>query len=301
MTRTIGFIGLGNMGHPMAMRLVGAGFRVVACDQSEANLERAVQGGASPARSIAAAAGEADRIICMVGTTAQTEEVLFGSDGVAAAARRGSVVLCMNTIEPSAARRFFVRLADRGIAMLDAPVSGGTPRAAAGTLVVMAGGDAGIFEGCRDIFAAIGNEWRLVGPAGSGMAMKLVNNMLAQINIVAVCEAFVLAERAGLDLELMCEIVRAGTGDSAAFRGRDRRLLARDFVPGGSVDICLKDQELQTAFAHELGMPLMVASLTKQIYQAAHAAGYGSEDAGAVIKVFEAMAGKGVRGPGVTG
>lgn len=299
MSRTVGFIGLGNMGYPMAMRLVKAGFQVVACDQSEANLERAVQGGASPARSIAAVA-EADRIICMVGTTAQTEEVLFGSHGVAAA-RRGSVVLCMNTIEPSAARRFSVRLADRGIAMLDAPVSGGTPRAAAGTLVVMAGGDAGIFESCRDIFAAIGNEWRLVGPAGSGMAMKLVNNMLAQINIVAVCEAFVLAERAGLDLELMCEIVRAGTGDSAAFRGRDRRLLARDFVPGGSVDICLKDQELQTAFARELGMPLMVASLTKQIYQAAHAAGYGSEDAGAVIKVFEAMAGKGVRGTGAAG
>lgn len=298
MNRTVAFIGLGNMGHPMAMRLVGAGFRVVAYDRSEAALQRALAGGASPAPSVAAAVADADRVVCMVGTTEQTQTVLFDGDGVAAAARKNSIVLCMNTIEPAAARRFAARLAEGGIAMLDAPVSGGTPRAAAGTLVVMAGGDAATFENCRDIFAAVANECRLVGSAGAGMAMKLVNNMLAQINIVAMCEAFVLAERAGLDLQLMCEIVRAGTGDSAAFRARDRRLLARDFVPGGSVDICLKDQELQTAFAHELGMPLMVASLTKQIYQAAHAAGYGGEDAGAVIKVFEAMAGKGVRSAG---
>lgn len=301
MNNTVGFIGLGNMGWPMAMRLIQAGFRVIAYDKSDANLKRAVEGGAKSATSIAAVAVAADRIVCMVSTTEQTEKVLFGPDGISSVAQKNAVVICMNTIAPAAARRFSARLGESGLAMLDAPVSGGTPRAAAGTLIVMAGGDQVIFERCRDIFDAVGNECRLVGSSGAGMAMKLINNMLAQINIVAMCEAFVFAERAGLDLELMCEIVRAGTGDSAAFRARDRRLLARDFVPGGSVDVCLKDQELQTAFATELGIPLLVAGITKQIYQAAHAAGYGSEDAGAVIKIFEVLAGKGAGQFGVAG
>ena len=175
--------------------------------------------------------------------------------------------------------------------MLDAPVSGGTGRAQSGELSVIVGGAADVFAKCEDLFGAMGNRSFHVGPLGSGLAMKLVNNMLVQVNTVAVAEAMVLGVKAGLDPQMIYEVVRVSTGASAAWELRVPRILTGDFEPGGTIDISYKDQELETAFAKRLGVPLLLANVTQQVYQMARAQGLNKQDGSAIVKVFEQMAG----------
>jgi 3-hydroxyisobutyrate dehydrogenase-like beta-hydroxyacid dehydrogenase len=151
---------------------------------------------------------------------------------------------------------------------------------------------------CRDLFEAMGARVFHMGGLGQGLAMKLVNNMLIQVNTVAVAEALVLGVKAGLDPQAIYDVVRASTGNSFAFEMRVPRILKRDFAPGGTVDISFKDQELETAFAKQLGVPVLLANVTQQVYQMARAAGYNKEDGSAVVKVFERMAGVTVGGKG---
>ena len=211
--------------------------------------------------------------------------------GIVAGASAGHIVICMSTIDPFAARRLHDRLATRGLAMLDAPVSGGTERAASGELSIIAGGARDAVEACRDLFQAMGKNIFHVGGIGQGLAMKLVNNMLVQVNTVAVAEALVLGVKAGLDPQTIYDVVRVSTGTSFAFETRVPRIMARDFAPGGTVDISYKDQELETAFAKQLGMPLLLANISQQVYQMARAAGLNKEDGSAIIKVLEQLAG----------
>jgi 3-hydroxyisobutyrate dehydrogenase len=296
MTTSVGFIGLGNMGRPMALNLATAGFALVVHDIDPARVEPLRARGArvetSPERVAAATA----RTICMVETTAQAEAVIAGEHGIIRSAAPGHVVLCMSTIDPFVARRLAGELAARGVAMLDAPVSGGTARAASGELSIIAGGEEATFEACRDVFKAMGTNLFHVGPLGHGLAMKLVNNMLIQVNRVAVAEALVMGVKAGLDPQTIYDVVRVSTGTSFAFETGVPKILARDFSPGGTVDITYKDQELETAFAKQLGVPLLLANVTQQMYQMARAAGYNKEDGLAVVKVLERLAGVQVGG-----
>jgi 3-hydroxyisobutyrate dehydrogenase-like beta-hydroxyacid dehydrogenase len=197
----------------------------------------------------------------------------------------------MSTIDPLAARRFCERLAGKGVAMLDAPVSGGTHGAAAGTLSVIVGGSAETFAASEDLFRAMGKNVFHVGDLGHGLAMKLINNMLGQIATVAIAEALVFGKKAGLDPRKIFEVVSVSTGNSVQFQNRVPRMLARNFVPGGTIDISYKDQELETSYAKALGMPLLMANLSQQVYQMARAAGLNKEDGSSIIKVFERMAG----------
>jgi 3-hydroxyisobutyrate dehydrogenase len=197
----------------------------------------------------------------------------------------------MSTIDPFVARRLAGDLAARGVLMLDAPVSGGTTKAESGELSIIVGGDAEAFEACRDIWKGMGTGIFHVGGLGQGLAMKLVNNMLIQVNTVAIAEALVMGVKAGLDPRMIYEVVRASTGTSFAFETRVPKILARDFAPGGTVDIFYKDQELETAFAKQLGVPVLLANITQQVYQMARAAGLNKEDGSAVIKVLERLAG----------
>jgi len=202
----------------------------------------------------------------------------------------------MSTIDPFAARRLADTLATRRVAMLDAPVSGGTERAATGELSIIGGGAAETFEGCRDLFKAMGTKIFHVGGLGQGLAMKLVNNMLVQVNTVAVAEALVMGVKAGLDPRTIYEVVRVSTGTSSTFERRVPKILARDFAPGGTVDISYKDQELETAFAKQLGVPVLLANVSQQVYQMARAAGLGKQDGTAIIQVLECLAGVQVGG-----
>jgi 3-hydroxyisobutyrate dehydrogenase len=288
---TVGFIGLGNMGRPMALNLARRGFSLLVHDIDSSKLTPLAERGAAVADSPEQVARVAGRTICMVETTQQAESVIAGDRGISVGAGAGHIVVCMSTIDPFAARRLHDRLATRGIAMLDAPVSGGTARAASGELSILVGGARDTFEACRDLFQAMGKNLFHVGGIGQGLAMKLVNNMLVQVNLVAVAEALVLGVKAGLDPQTIYDVVRVSTGTSFAFETRVPRILARDFTPGGTVDISYKDQELETGFAKQLGMPLLLANVSQQVYQMARAAGLNKEDGSAIIKVLEQLAG----------
>jgi 3-hydroxyisobutyrate dehydrogenase len=290
MPTAVGFIGLGNMGRPMAANLVKAGFALVVHDIDPARVEPLRAQGAAVAGTPEAVARAAGRTICMVETTAQTEAVIAGERGIAGGAASGHLVVCMSTIDPLVARRLGAALAGQGVGMLDAPVSGGTERAISGELSVIVGGPADTVEACRDLFQAMGRRVFHVGDLGQGLAMKLVNNMLVQVNTVAVAEALVLAVKAGLDPRTAYEVVRASTGTSYAWETRVPRILDRDFSPGGTVDISFKDQELETAFAKQLGVPVLLANVSQQVYQMARAAGLGKEDGSAIVKVLERLA-----------
>ena len=291
MTDTVGFIGLGNMGGPMALNLVKAGFELVVHDINPARLAPLVAAGATVEASAEAVAAKCHRTICMVETTDQAESVILGENGIIQSAKQGDIVLCMSTIDPLAARRFAARLGAKGVTMLDAPVSGGTHGAAAATLSVIVGGLAETFAASEDLFRAMGKNVFHVGGLGHGLAMKLINNMLGQIATVAIAEALVFGKKAGLDPQKIYEVVRVSTGSSVQFENRVPRMLARDFVPGGTIDISYKDQELETTFAKHLGVPLLLANVTQQVYQMARAAGLSKEDGSSIIKVFERMAG----------
>ena len=292
MAGKVGFIGLGAMGGPMALNLVKAGFALVVHDIDQTRTAPLRAKGAElagTAEGVAAAA--VDRTIVIVETTEQAESVIAGERGIIKGAKPGHIVLCMATIDPFAARALAAKLAAQGIAMLDAPVSGGTGRAQSGELSVIVGGAADVVAKCEDLFAAMGNRTFHVGPLGNGLAMKLVNNMLVQVNTVAVAEALVLGVKAGLDPQMIYDVVRVSTGASAAWELRVPRILNDDFEPGGTIDISYKDQELETAFAKRLGVPLLLANVTQQVYQMARARGLNKQDGAAIIKVFEQMAG----------
>ncbi|HYE93042.1 MAG TPA: NAD(P)-dependent oxidoreductase [Terriglobales bacterium] len=283
-----GFIGLGAMGGPMALNLLKNGFSLVVHDIDPAKVERLAAKGAQKADSAQAVAAACERTIVIVETTAQVESVVAG---IKQGARPGHIVACMSTIDPFVARRLADELAAQGVAMVDAPVSGGTERAASGELSIIVGGEAKTVDACRDLFQAMGARIFHMGGLGQGLAMKLVNNMLIQVNTVAVAEALVLGVKAGLDPQAIVDVVKVSTGNSYAFEMRAPRILKRDFAPGGTVDISFKDQELETQFAKQLGVPVLLANITQQVYQMARAAGLNKEDGSAVVKIFERLAG----------
>ncbi len=291
MAETVGFIGLGAMGAGMAANLLKAGYALVVNDIDAAKVSALVARGARAAADAADAARQSTRTVTMVETTAQTEEVILGPRGIIAGAGRGHVVAMMSTIDPNAAKRIHDRLREAGIAMLDAPVSGGSARAQSGELSVIAGGDAATFESCLPMFKAMSSNQFHVGGIGQGLALKLVNNMLIQVSTVAIAEAFVMGAKAGLDPKVMHDVIRVSTGASFTLDMRVPRIIAGDFKPGGTVDISYKDQELETAFAKSLGVPVFLANVSQQVYQMARAAGFGKEDGASVVKVYERMAG----------
>jgi 3-hydroxyisobutyrate dehydrogenase len=293
-----GFVGLGAMGGPMARNLLKAGFPLVVRDIDPRKVQALAEAGAEVAHSAEAVARQCARSICMVETTAQAEEVIAGPEGFAAGASRGHVVVCMSTIDVTAVRRMGEALAARGIALLDAPVSGGTTGAEAGTLSVIVGGPRETFAACEDLFRAMGRNVFHMGELGGGLAMKLINNMLLQVQTVAIAEGMVLGAKAGLDPRQVMEVVRVSTGRSEAFERSAPRMVGRDFSPSGTTDISYKDQELETALAKALGVPMLLANVTQQVYQMARAAGYGKEDGSSVVKVLERLAGVTVGGKG---
>jgi 3-hydroxyisobutyrate dehydrogenase len=288
---TIGFVGMGVMGSGMAANLLKAGFPLVGYDiDPKRNTEMAGKG-AVIADGPAAVARAAAKVVCMVETTAQAEAVIVGKGGIIDGAEKGDIVLCMSTIDPLAAKRMHGVLAGRGIAMIDAPVSGGVPRAHSGELSAIVGGDKETVEACRPALAAMAANIFHMGGIGQGLAMKLVNNMLGHITTIAAAEAMVLGAKAGLDPKQMFEVVSASTGNSVTFQSRVPRYLSGDFSPGGTMDISFKDQELVTSFAKALGVPMFLANVSQQVYQMARAAGLGKKDGAAAVTVYERMAG----------
>lgn len=295
MAGKVGFVGLGAMGGPMARNLLKAGHAVVVHDIDARKVQALSEAGAEVAPSPEQMARQCTRLICMVETTPQMQDVI---GGFARGASPGHIVICMSTVDVPALQRVGADLAAQGIALLDAPVSGGTTGAAAGTLSVICGGPRETFAACEDLFRAMGGNVFHMGGLGSGLAMKLINNMLLQVQVVAIAEGMVLGAKAGLDAQQVIDVLRVSTGASVAVERSGTRMVARDFSPSGTTDISYKDQEVETALAKALGVPMILANVTQQYYQMARAAGFGKEDGSAVVKVIERLAGVTVGGRG---
>ncbi|MEZ5649945.1 MAG: NAD(P)-dependent oxidoreductase [Burkholderiaceae bacterium] len=288
---TVGFIGLGMMGIHMATNIAKKGFPLIVRDINAAPCQQMTALGAAIADDPRAVAESARIVVLMVDTTAQVEEVIFGSDGITAGARAGDQVLCMSTVDPSAVRGFAKRLEALGIGLVDAPVSGMEKGARAGTLKAYAGGSDANLAACRPVLDAMTAEVHHIGPVGQGLAMKLINNMLCQVGWVVAAEALVLGQKAGLDPQRMVDLIGNATGNSVAFQYLGPRWLARDF-DGIRLDITFKDMQHQIDLGKAMGVPMPMATLAQQIYEMARCKGLGSEDGVAVVKVYEDLAGK---------
>lgn len=291
MADKVGFVGLGNMGGPMARNLLKAGVKVVVHDLDPRKVQALAEAGAEVAPSPQAVARETTRSISMVETTAQAETVILGEAGFARTAKPGHIVISMSTADPFKLREMEPALAAQGIRLLDAPVSGGTVGAADGSLSIMVGGDRATFEACADLFNAMGGNVFYAGKLGNGLAMKLINNMLVHVNTIAVAEAFAMGAKAGLDIQQLFDMISVSSGNSYALQHRGKKMVTRNFATAGTMDISYKDQELENGLAKSLGVPIFMAPISQQVYQMARAMGIHKEDGSAVIKVYEALTG----------
>ena len=290
-TDTVGFIGMGRMGLPMALNLVKKGFPVVGYDIDPARVDMLVSEGGGSADGPAAVARAASKTVIMVETTEQARTVIMGQGGIVEGAEAGDIVIASPTIDPLAVKAMHAELAQKGIGMIDAPVSGGVGRATSGELTIAVGGDEAAIDACRPILEAMSSRIFQMGEIGQGIAMKLVNNMLNQINKVASAEAMAFGVKAGLDPEKMIEMIQVSSGQSASFEAMAPRYLSGDFLNASTLDISFKDQELETAYAKALGVPMFMAAVSQQVYQMGRASGLSKQDASSLITIYEKLAG----------
>ncbi len=295
MTDRIGFIGLGIMGKPMARNLLKAGYPLTVWNRSQPAIEELVGDGASPGSSPEDVAHQSDVIITIVTDSPDVEKVALGPNGIIEGGQPGLVHIDMSTISPAVTRRIASRLAEKGVEMLDAPVSGGDTGAQAGTLSIMVGGKEETFQRCRPIFEVLGRTIVHCGPNGAGQTVKLCNQIVVALNNLAMCEALVFATKAGVDTRRMLEAVGAGAASSWALLNLAPRVLARDFRPGFKVAHQQKDLRLALETAEQQAVPLPGTSLVHQLFAAIEAEGLGAEGTQALVKALEKLASVEVR------
>jgi 3-hydroxyisobutyrate dehydrogenase len=288
--KTVGFVGLGEMGGPMARNLLNAGHPLIVYDIDPRKNAIFASLGATVATGPSDVARQAHVIISMVDTTAQAEEVIVGPDGFIEAALPGDVVVSMSTIDPAAVIKMQQMLAAKKIEIIDSPVTGMIEGAQKGTLKAYIGGAVSSLEKCRPALSVMTSEIRHIGALGQGIMMKLVNNVLAQAGRVLVVEAMVMGAKAGIDPQVMIDVISKTSGNSAIFQHAAPRLLSRDFT-GIRMDITIKDLELETTVAKAMSVPMFMANVAQQVYMMAKASGLGDQDPAAVVKVYEHLTG----------
>ena len=293
----IGFIGLGIMGAPMALNLCKAGYTPAVYDLNPAAVKRLTDAGAdalSP-RELGAAC---DVVFTILPNGPVVDAVLFGKDGVAAAMKPGTLVVDMSSVTPEESRSFAQRLSERGVGFLDAPVSGGEPKAIDGTLAFMVGGAQADFDRAVPYFKAMGASWLLVGGCGCGSITKLSNQVIVNLTIAAVSEALVLATKAGADPERVYQAIRGGLAGSAVLDAKAPMMLARNFTPGGKIAINLKDIKNVMSSAHAMDVPLPMTAQLLEIMQSLKVGGHLNDDHSGIVQYFESLAGVEVRSGG---
>jgi 3-hydroxyisobutyrate dehydrogenase len=289
--RNIGFIGTGLMGLPMARNLMEAGFALSVHTRTRSRCEPLLDAGARWAGTPAEAAADAQVVVTMVSDTPDVRQVLLGSDGVADGAAAGTVVVDMSTISPRATREMAAALSERGIAMLDAPVSGGVKGAIEGALSIMVGGETDDLERVRPVLEAMGRNIVHCGGHGQGQITKLCNQIAVANHMVAASEAIVLARKAGLDVHAMLRAIGAGAGGSWTISNLGPKMADHDFAPGFMVKLLQKDLRLVMETASDLAIPLPGTAAAHQLYAAIEAEGGGDLGTQALIRVFERLAG----------
>jgi 3-hydroxyisobutyrate dehydrogenase len=296
MAEQVGFIGLGIMGRGMAANLLRAGFPLAVWNRTRERTEPLAAAGAAVAASPAELAAASDIVITCVSDTPDVEAVILGPQGVIHGARPGSLVIDMSTISPQATRAIAAALAARGVDMLDAPISGGSEGAAQGTLSIMVGGAAAALQRALPVLQAMGKRITHVGPHGAGQTVKLVNQVLVVGNCLAMCEALLLAQAGGVDLEKTLEAVSGGAAGSWMLSQRGPQILARDWRPGFTIALQQKDLRLVLEAADQQGVPLPGTALIFQLYRTLEARGLGGDGNHALVKALEALAGFEIQG-----
>ncbi len=286
----VGFIGLGIMGKPMASNILKAGFPLTVWNRTREKMEELVAKGAKPARSPREVAENSEIIIDIVTDSPDVESVILGPEGVIEGARPGSIVIDMSTISPEVTRRIASKLKEKGIYMLDAPVSGGQWGAIEGTLSIMVGGEIEAFERALPIFQAMGKKITYIGPNGSGQVVKLCNQICVALNLLGTCEALLFGARQGIDLKKMIEAVGGGAGTSWQLMNLGPRILRGDLEPGFMVKLQQKDLRLLLETARETHLPLLGTSLVHQLYNAVENFGLSEKGTQALITALERLA-----------
>jgi 2-hydroxy-3-oxopropionate reductase len=292
----LGFIGLGIMGKPMSLNLVKSGFDVTVFDINESAVEELESLGARGARSAKEVGEMSDIIFTMLPKGEHVESVVLGESGVIFGANDGAIVVDMSSISPVQSKGFAESLAARGMEMLDAPVSGGEPKAIDGTLAIMVGGKEDVYEKVKPYFEVMGQDITLVGDNGCGTTAKLANQILVNVHIAAMSEALTLASKAGIDIKKMYEAIRGGLAGSAVLDAKVPLILERNFVAGGRIDINAKDLTNVMDTAHSIGVPLPLSSQVLEMYHSLMADGKAADDHGGLIQFYEKLANFEVKG-----
>jgi 3-hydroxyisobutyrate dehydrogenase-like beta-hydroxyacid dehydrogenase len=292
----VGFIGVGNMGGPMCRNIIrNTNHQVVVFDLNPEAIKACTALGASAGNSVAQVAADCDVVFTSLPMPRNVEEVALGPDGIAANARPGTVYIDLSTNAPATARRVHDGMAAKGIGMLEAPVSGGTARATDGTIVIMVGGDAKVFDTQLPLLRSFSGEVVHVGEIGMGSVAKLVNNMLAFCNAAAAAEALMIGAMAGIDLKKLQQVISNASGNSSAFRNIADKAFKGEFQATFALDLAHKDLRLALELADELGVPGMIAPQVMNLMRIARAQGMGGDDSSSVIRVYEQALGREVR------
>lgn len=283
----LGFIGLGIMGRPMAKNLMKAGYELIVYDIIPEAVNELVAAGAEKGASAKDVASRVNIIVTMLPNSPHVKTVCLGANGIADGAKPGTLVIDMSSIAPLASQEVEKALFEKGIRMIDAPVSGGEPKAIDGTLSIMCGGKQKDFDEAYPIMKRMGADVTLVGAVGAGNTTKLANQIIVALNIAAVSEAFALAKKAGVDPELVFNAIKGGLAGSTVMNAKVPMILDRNFKPGFKVDFHIKDLNNALQTGQDIGAHLPLTSLAMQILQAIRADGEGLSDHSAMVKYYE--------------
>ncbi|MDM5197306.1 2-hydroxy-3-oxopropionate reductase [Fictibacillus enclensis] len=290
MEQKVGFIGLGIMGKPMSLNLMKAGYSLTVFDLNQESVNAVVNKGAIAASSPKEVAERSDVIITMLPASKHVEQVVLADNGILEGAKEGSVIIDMSSITPDVSRALADQTAKQGVEMLDAPVSGGEPKAIDGTLAIMVGGKEEVFERVLSVLYGMGKDVTLVGQNGCGVTAKLANQIIVNLNIAAMSEALVLAAKAGIDVEKMYKAIRGGLAGSAVLDAKVPMILDRNFVAGGSIAINMKDIGNVMDTAHDIGVPLPLSSQLLEIFHSLKVDGKINDDHGSIVRYYEKLA-----------
>jgi len=290
MQNRIGFVGLGIMGKPMARNLLKAGYALTVYSRRRETVEALIAEGAQGAYSPREVGERSTVVITMVTDTPDVQQVVLGSAGILSGLPSGGTIIDMSTISPTATREIAVATQTKGIHFLDAPVSGGEGGAIAGTLSIMVGGEASVFNTCLPILQAMGKNIIHVGPSGSGQLVKLCNQIAVAVTNLAMSEALIFAAKAGVNLELMHQAISGGAAGSWQLSNLAPRVFQRDFAPGFMVKLQQKDLRLVLQEADRLRLALPATSLVHNLFNALESMGAGNEGTQALVKVLERSA-----------
>ena len=291
MSESIGFIGLGIMGRGMVDNLMAAGFDLTIWNRTAGRMTPFIERGAKAASSPSEVAANSDIIITCVSDTPDVEQVILGEDGVIHGASAGDLVIDMSTINPVNTVEVARQLRERGIHMLDAPISGGSEGAANGTLSIMIGGTEDDVARATPCFEAMGSTITHVGEQGAGQTVKLSNQILCVVNMLAASEALLFAKAGGVDLDKMLQAVTGGAAGSWMLANRGPQVIDDYWEPGFSIDLQQKDLRLVLGAADELGIPVIATALCFNLYRTLQAQGHGGDGNHSIIRALEAMAG----------